>query len=197
MNKERTRHRLIQAILKTVHRYGHGALTTGRVAELAGVAQPTFYVHFRSMDQALEQVAEWVAEELGPGFSLDGSAELERASDVLQDAVFKCTTSLVRDRKLAEVFLRNRRDQTSALGRRWVLMTKSLRGRMTEIVAQVRPDISSADAALHSELLVGMIFALAEAQLDGRVEDIDRASTVVSRAIIGSILAPSLVADAA
>ena len=69
INKERTRHRLLQAILKTIQRYGHGTLTTGRVAELAGVAQPTFYVHFRSMDQALEQVADWVAED---------SAELEK-----------------------------------------------------------------------------------------------------------------------
>ncbi len=197
INKERTRRRLLQAILKTIHRYGYGALTTGRVAELAGVAQPTFYVHFRSMDQALEQVAEWVAEELGPGFSAEGTAELERASEVLQDVVFKCTTSLIRDRKLAEVFLRNRRDQTSALGRRWTLLTKSLRDRLTEIVTRVRPDVSAADAALHSELLVGMVFALAEAQLDGRVEDIERASAVASRAIVGSILAPSLVADAA
>ena len=42
INKERTRHRLLQAILRTIQRYGHGTLTTGRVAELAGVAQPTF-----------------------------------------------------------------------------------------------------------------------------------------------------------
>ena len=69
INKERTRHRLLQAVLKTIQRYGHGTLTTGRVAQLAGVAQPTFYVHFRSMDQALEQVAEWVAQELAPGLN--------------------------------------------------------------------------------------------------------------------------------
>lgn len=197
MNKERTRRRLLQAILKTIHRYGHGALTTGRVAQLAGVAQPTFYVHFRSMDQALEQVAEWVAEELGPGFDAKASIEAERASDVLQEAVFKCTTSLVRDRKLAEVFLRNRRDQTSALGRRWSLLTTSLRDRMRQIVTQVRPDIDGADAALHAELLVGVVFALAEARIDGRVEDMERACGVASRAIVASILAPSSVADAA
>ena len=34
MNKERTRRRLLQAILKTIHRHGHSALTTGRVAQL-------------------------------------------------------------------------------------------------------------------------------------------------------------------
>lgn len=197
MNKERTRRRLLQAILKTIHRYGYGALTTGRVAELAGVAQPTFYVHFRSMDQALEQVAEWVAEELGPGLNPDASAELDRAADVLEEAVLKCTRSLIQDRKIAEIFLRNRRDPTSALGRRWSLLTGSLRERMRQIVVQVRPEINSSDAALYSELLVSIVFGLAEASIDGRVEDLDRATGIASRAIVTSVLTPSPVADAA
>ena len=197
MNKERTRRRLLQAILKTIHRYGYGALTTGRVAQLAGVAQPTFYVHFRSMDQALEQVAEWVSQELHPSFDAKVAAETERAADVLQQAVFRCTRSLVRDRKVAEVFLRNRRDQTSALGKRWTLLTANLRDRMQDIVLQVRPDIGPADAALHSELLVGVVFCLAEASLDGRIDDLERATRVASRAIVSSILTTSPVADAA
>jgi AcrR family transcriptional regulator len=197
MNKERTRRRLLQAILKTIHRYGYGALTTGRVAQLAGVAQPTFYVHFRSMDQALEQVADWVSQELGSNFASTNVEEAERAADVLQEAVLKSTQSLVRDRKVAEVFLRSRRDQTSPLGRRWTLLTSSLRERMKQIVLQVRSDITQADAALHAELLVGVVFALAEAHLDGRVEDIQRATRVASRAVVASILTTSSVADAA
>lgn len=197
INKERTRRRLLQATLKTIQRYGHGTLTTGRVAQLAGVAQPTFYVHFRSMDQALEQVAEWVAEELSPGLEPEASAELDRAADVLEQAVRKCTRSLVRDRKLAEVFLSNRRDQTSALGRRWTVLTGSLRERMRQIVVRVRPDVTPADAALHAELLVSVIFGLAEAHIDGRVDDLDRATATASRAIVTSILTSSSVADAA
>jgi AcrR family transcriptional regulator len=197
INKERTRRRLLQAILKTIQRYGHGTLTTGRVAQLAGVAQPTFYVHFRSMDQALEQVAEWVTQELSPGLNPQASAELDRAADVLEEAVLKCTRSLVHDRKMAEVFLSNRRDQTSALGRRWSVLTGSLRERMRQIVAQVRPDATAADAALHAELLVSIIFGLAEAHLDGRIDNLDRATATASRAIVTSILATSSVADAA
>jgi len=197
INKERTRRRLLQAILKTIQRYGRGTLTTGRVAQLAGVAQPTFYVHFRSMDQALEQVAEWVAQELSPGLNPEASAERDRAAEVLEEAVRKCTRSLVHDRKTAEVFLNNRRDQTSALGRRWSVLTGSLRERMRQIVVQVRPDAAPADAALHAELLVSVIFGLAEAHLDGRIDDLDRASATASRAIVTSILTASSVADAA
>jgi len=197
INKERTRRRLLQAILKTIQRYGRGTLTTGRVAQLAGVAQPTFYVHFRSMDQALEQVAEWVAQELSPGLNPEASAELDRAAEVLEEAVRKCTRSLVHDRKMAEVFLNNRRDQTSALGRRWSVLTGNLRERMRQIVAQVRPDATPADAALHAELLVSIIFGLAEAHLDGRIDNLDRATATASRAIVTSILTTSSVADAA
>lgn len=197
INKERTRHRLLRAILSTIQRYGHGTLTTGRVAELAGVAQPTFYVHFRSMDQGLEQVAEWVAQELGPGLHPDASTEFDRAAEVLEQAVRKCTSSLVGNRKMAEVFLNNRRDQTSALGRRWSVLTGSLRERMRQIVVEVGPNASPSDAALHAELLVSIVFGLAEARLDGRVDDLDRAAVIASRAIVTSILTSSPVADAA
>ena len=197
INKERTRRRLLQAILKTIHRYGHGTLTTGRVARLAGLAQPTFYVHFRSMDQALEQVAEWVASELGPAFEPAMSPESDRAAQVLEEAVSKCTGSLVEEPKVAEVFLSNRRDQTTALGRRWTVLAVGLRARMRQMVVQVRPDATPADAALHADMLVSIIFGLAEAHLDGRVDDLDRATAVASRAIVTSIVSNTGVADAA
>ena len=149
------------------------------------------------MDQALEQVAEWVAQELGAGLHPDTSAELDRAADVLEEAVRKCIRSLVRDRKMAEVFLSNRRDQTTALGRRWSVLTGSLRERMRQIVVRVSPDVAPSDAALHAELLVSVVFGLAEAHLDGRVDDLDRATATAARAIVTSILSSSPVADAA
>jgi len=61
----------------------------------------------------------------------------------------------------------------------------------------VRPDITPPDAALHAELLVSIIYGLAEAHLDGRVEDLKRATATASRAIVTSILTTSPVADAA
>jgi hypothetical protein len=46
-------------------------------------------------------------------------------------------------------------------------------------------------------LLVSVVFGLAEAHLDGRVDDLDRATATASRAIVTSILTTSSVADAA
>jgi len=64
-------------------------------------------------------------------------------------------------------------------------------------VVQVRPDTTPADAALHADMLVSIIFGLAEAHLDGRVDDLDRATAVASRAIVTSIVSNTGVADAA
>jgi hypothetical protein len=50
---------------------------------------------------------------------------------------------------------------------------------------------------LHADLLVSIIFGLAEACLDDRVDDLDRAASVASRAIVTSILSNTQVADAA
>ena len=68
---------------------------------------------------------------------------------------------------------------------------------MRQMVVQVRPNITEADAALHADMLVSIIFGLAEAFLDGRVSNLERASAVASRAIVTSVLSNTRVADAA
>ena len=197
VNKERTRRRLLQGVIKIIYRQGHGALTTGRVAQLAGVAQPTFYVHFKSMEEALEQVCDWVAGELSPAFTPELVETNERTEEVLTDALRGCIRALVRDRKVAEVFLRSRRDPTSPMGLRWMALTEGFRDRMEQVVRQVGPTQTPLDARIHSELLVGSVFAIAEALLDRRVSDVDRASRAAARAVIAGINSPRSVADAA
>ncbi|HEY8518404.1 MAG TPA: TetR/AcrR family transcriptional regulator [Candidatus Binatia bacterium] len=53
-----TRRRLLEAAARILREEGLAALTTGRVARDAGVAQPTFYVHFKDMDALLEALAD-------------------------------------------------------------------------------------------------------------------------------------------
>jgi len=52
-----TRHRLLHAGRDLLAEQGPEGLTTGRVAQRAGVAQATFYVHFRDLDELLAEVA--------------------------------------------------------------------------------------------------------------------------------------------
>lgn len=55
--KRQTRQRLLQAGLALLAEEGPEALTTGKVAKRAGMAQPTFYVHFKDMDALLQALA--------------------------------------------------------------------------------------------------------------------------------------------
>jgi hypothetical protein len=68
---------------------------------------------------------------------------------------------------------------------------------MRQIVVQVNPEVAQSDAVVHAEVLVSIVFGLAEAYLDGRVVDLDRATATASRAIVTGILSTSPVADAA
>ncbi|MGZ5970234.1 MAG: TetR/AcrR family transcriptional regulator [Polyangiales bacterium] len=52
-----TRNRLLQAGLSLLAEQGYERLTTGHVARRAGVAQPTFYVHFSDKDDLLQAIA--------------------------------------------------------------------------------------------------------------------------------------------
>jgi TetR/AcrR family transcriptional regulator, fatty acid biosynthesis regulator len=59
-SKSKTRRRLLAATLQILDEDGEGALTTTRVANIAGLAQPTFYVHFANLDDLLRSVVQEV-----------------------------------------------------------------------------------------------------------------------------------------
>lgn len=56
--KDLTRRRLLAAALRIIDAEGEAGLSTGRVAREAGVAQATFYGHFRNMDELLRTLGE-------------------------------------------------------------------------------------------------------------------------------------------
>lgn len=62
--KRLTRQRLLQAGQDLLACHGPEGLTTGRVTQRAGVAQATFYVHFRDLDQLLAEVATGIVEQV-------------------------------------------------------------------------------------------------------------------------------------
>src|SRR4026207_350592 len=61
-SKAITRQRLLDAAARLRGEVGYGGLSPGAVARAAGVAQPTFYVHFRDMDDLLRTLG---GEQLG------------------------------------------------------------------------------------------------------------------------------------
>jgi AcrR family transcriptional regulator len=63
---QRTRLRLVEATLGLIGAEGTAALTTGRIASEAGLAQSSFYQHFKSLDDCLQQAARHVVERIRP-----------------------------------------------------------------------------------------------------------------------------------
>lgn len=174
-SKERTHQKLVDATLKVLYRDGRSALTTGRIAEAAGVAQPTFYVHFSDMEDALTQAADAVAQKLLQRLkSYRSELGMGAPFDLVRGAYAASVKALVREPKMAELFLRHRRDAGSPLGKRWSEITDRAR-------ADLKADMekwglgTSVDVDFYAELIVGMTLATVEGLLDGRIAETDAA----------------------
>jgi AcrR family transcriptional regulator len=172
--KARTRERLVDAVLEHVRRDGLAGLTTGKIAEAAGIAQSSFYVHFASMDEALRSAADLIAAELSRRIRDERDALGSPARDAAATVRLTCAATLnalLAEPALLELLLGHRRDRASPLG-------ACLRG----IVAQTRADLvgdlaalgddADADAVdLMAELAIGSTLAACEGVLDGRLSD--------------------------
>jgi AcrR family transcriptional regulator len=62
--KDQTRRRLIRAALAILDQEGEAGLSTVKVAKAAGIAQSSFYVHFKDMHELLRVLAEEGGERL-------------------------------------------------------------------------------------------------------------------------------------
>lgn len=83
------------------------------------------------------------------------------------------------------------------MGLRWMALTENLRDRMEQLVLQFDPKQPVTDACVHAELLVSAAIGLAEAFVDGRIEDLDLATSMAARSVLASIQTSRAVADAA
>lgn len=179
--KERTRQRLIEATLEVLHEQGRNALTTGRIAEAAGVAQPTFYVHFRDMEDALTQAAEFAGKRLLSRFKeVRSDMTLAPPTDRVRQMYAATVRGLIGEPQLAELFLRHRRDVASPLGKRWREITDRGREDLIDDFRRIGLDQFLPDIEVYAELVVGMTFGLAEGMLDGRIEDREAALDTVT-----------------
>ncbi|MEM7435788.1 MAG: TetR/AcrR family transcriptional regulator [Myxococcota bacterium] len=195
--KRKTRKRLIRGLLKTVHAHGLQGLTTGRVTSDAGIAQPTFYVYYRNMEEALAEAAAFVEAGLDAALAPIDVSQDDHPSALMHDVLQRCTHVLADNPVVADVFLQCRRERNTPLGRAWAPLTSRLRERMTTIVYRVRPSIAPPLATVHAEMLVGISFALAEGSIEGRIQDLDQATLVATRAVVASLSTERSAADAA
>lgn len=167
--KAQTRQRLLDAMLAILHESGPLALTTGRIAERAGLAQPTFYVHFPDLDRAMELAADEAGARLIRILTtqraiVDGETQ---PGGRLRLAFRAALEGFEADRQTTELFLRHRRDTASPFATRFRSVLSAGRAQLVELL--VKGGVASPEVV--AALILGMVTASVEGIFDGRLPD--------------------------
>ena len=190
-SKAITRKRLIEAALKLAGESDGRSLTVSRVAREAGVAQPTFYVHFRDRDHLLRAVGESRIEELRRELSRSRSRidldALARDSDGsgLRD-VFRFSLDTIVSRPLMfRVYIRERTHTDSPLGRHCRRVADDLRADLVEDLRQLDRYLGRERSGRELEMLADGIMSYTETLglglLDGRYDDVESLLDTLTR----------------
>jgi AcrR family transcriptional regulator len=187
--KSITRRRLIEAALRLTSNSGGRKVTASAVAREAGVAQPTFYVHFKDLDDLLQAVAELQIDELRRDFKkardrieLAALARGDR-TDALRDA-FRVPLQTILARPVQfRVYVRERLHGDSPLARHCRLIDEELRRDQLEDLRRL--DRYTGKGRTDSQLtmladgLVALTETLGLGLLEGRYADLEHAVDLV------------------
>lgn len=186
--KEQTRAALVRATLDALLDLGPARLTTGKIAQRAGVAQPTFYVHFSGIEEALDAVADEV--EAGLRRRLGDSRKnlvVGGPYDMIRHAFEVSVRTLLREPRLTALFLRYRRDPSTPLGRRFKAMLERNRDSLLrDLRALGMTDDMVGNLEVHAHLMTGMTLTIVEGLLDGTLTDEEACFDTLTRVTMGA-----------
>lgn len=119
--KAQTRARILEAAINTLIEEGYSGLSMNKIAKRAGIAQPSFYVHFENMDQLFAAMAENVAERfIRPlQISLEGIIQTLKPDEIrgMIYRLFVVGFDIIRDqRALCQIVWAERDQPNSPLG---------------------------------------------------------------------------------
>ncbi|TDC55602.1 TetR/AcrR family transcriptional regulator [Actinomadura sp. KC345] len=183
--KDLTRRRLLGSALRILDTEGEVGLSTGNVCRSAGIAQSTFYVHFRNMQDLLEALGEEAARQAGPVIreARQRSSDAPRSAERLRDAFRVPLEKMCAHPEFFRLNVRARFDRATPLGeaaRRRAAATRA--GLVEDLVAAGIP-ADTPERALRLEMVADGVTALTEAMaighLDGRYPDIEECVDVL------------------
>lgn len=190
-SKAITRRRLIEAALKLAGESDGRSLTASRVAREAGVAQPTFYVHFRDRDDLLRAVGENQIEELRRELSrsrsridLDTLAHDPDGSG-LREALRVALETIVSRPMMFRVYIRERTHTDSPLGRHCRRVADDLRADLVSDLRALDRHLgrrrSDTELTMLADGLTAYTETLGLGLLDGRYDDLDAVLETLTR----------------
>lgn len=183
--KARTRQRLLASALAIVDEAGEAALTTIAVTQRAGIAQSSFYVHFRDMDDLLHHLIDDLQLE-----RRRHTRAARRASRVapLDREAFRDTFRIpmahsIAHPQLFRLLVTSRHDRSTALGE-WSrsVHAENRSGLVEDLMATAAGHGVELDAR-RAEMIAEGVIALSEAMtlghLEGRFPDTEEAVDIL------------------
>ncbi|MGO9834495.1 MAG: TetR/AcrR family transcriptional regulator [Polyangiaceae bacterium] len=172
---ELTRRRLIDGAVEILQREGVSAATTGRIASVAGLKQPTFYVHFTDRDEVFEAAAAEIGQRMvAKLLRLHAKFDPRNPFASLRTMYAAIVASFLADSELTRIFLRHRADG-SVLGRMFAGQLQQARVAIMESLPVYGVSPPRAIAEVYVEIIVSAVLGVLEALVDGRLKDRDAA----------------------
>ncbi len=187
-----TRRRLLEAAARLLAEKGLAGVSVSAVARAAGVAQPTFYVHFKDKSELLSTLA---TERLG-GLRSSLRAARERLREGEGVAAIRETfrlplETLVEQGELFRLYLQQIHQPASPMGEQARRLFDELRGDLTEDLARLGlPSRTSAEREqleMMAESMIAQTQALGLAYLDGRYSNLEDVVEVLTKFAVGII----------
>ena len=177
--KEQTRQRLLDAALEILDTGGEAGLTTTRVTQLAGVKQPTFYVHFAGMDELLVELVRqlWTRRRDLTRETRDTVRHQGSTREAMRELFRTTVEALVAHPAVLRLVVRSRLDLASPLGEYVRAETAVTLENLTKtLAAGGLPYGTPAERRrlhMQAEGLVALIETLALSYMEHRSDDID------------------------
>jgi AcrR family transcriptional regulator len=185
-----TRRRLLDAAATLLAETGYGNLSASAVARAAGVAQPTFYVHFRDRDDLLRQLGEEQMGLLRTRLRAARQAVIEgQGVEAVRETFRVPLRTWVEHPALLRLYLQELHQPGSPMGELARGLRDEIRRDLVDaLVVLGLPAATPAERERVEMIAEGMIAqteALASAYVEGRWSDFDAVVDVLTQYAVG------------
>ncbi|QYC39069.1 HTH-type transcriptional repressor FabR [Nonomuraea coxensis DSM 45129] len=191
--KDQTRRRLIRAALAILDQEGEAGLSTVKVAKAAGIAQSSFYVHFKDMQDLLRVLAEEGGERLRGAMREARRKAREEPGDLRRHReTFRIPLEAIcRHPELLRIQLRARHDPSSSLRDFAVRSAAAYRDHHAADLAALGYTADDERDRRRLEMIAEGINAatnaLAIGHLEGRYPDLDECADILTALSRGAL----------
>ncbi|MEB2312400.1 MAG: TetR family transcriptional regulator [Sorangiineae bacterium] len=185
-----TRRRLLEAAARVLREGGHAALSTSAVTRAAGVAQPTFYVHFKDMSELVRTLAREKVDALRrPLQAARAKVALGDGVDALRQTFRLPLEGLLEQPELFRLFVQELPHPDSDFGVEARALLRELEADLVNDLARygapAHTDAERRRLAMMSEGMIALTVALGVGHLDGRYPDLEQVVQVLADFALG------------